>query len=161
MGSLDRVKDAAAKAGLVIEIRRMGASTRTAEDAAAQCGASVAAIVKSLIFAGAESGRLYLFMVSGANRLSLEKAAALAGEPLVRADPRLVRELTGFAIGGVAPIGHLDPLPAFADATLLGFERVWAAAGAHDAVFAAAPAALIDAAGARVAPLADIEPSVP
>jgi prolyl-tRNA editing enzyme YbaK/EbsC (Cys-tRNA(Pro) deacylase) len=100
-------------------------------------------------------------MVSGTNRLSLEKAAALAGEPLERAEPRQVREVTGFAIGGVAPIGHLEPLSAFADETLLGFARVWAAAGAHDAVFAAAPAALIEAAGASVAALADLEPQVP
>ena len=153
-GSLDRVMQAAAKAGLPIEIRRMGASTRTAEEAAEQCGCAVAQIVKSLIFQGERSGALYLFLLSGTNRLDLDKAAAVAGEALSRADPRLVRERTGFAIGGVAPIGHRIELPTFADRSLLTFDRVWAAAGAHDAVFAAEPAALIAATGARSADLA-------
>lgn len=153
-GSLERVTNAAARAGLPIEIRRMGASTRTAEEAAQQCGCDVAQIVKSLIFHGERSGELFLFLLSGTNRLDLNKAAAVAGEPLSRADPRLVRERTGFAIGGVAPIGHRIDLPTFADQSLLTFERVWAAAGAHDAVFAAEPAALIAAAKAKSADLA-------
>jgi len=154
MGSIERVSEAARSAGLSIEIRRMGASTRTAEEAAAQCDCTVAQIVKSLIFQGEGSGRLYLFLVSGSNQLDLGKAAQLAGEPLKRADPRHIRDETGFAIGGVSPIGHRIAIPAFADATLLTFERVWAAAGAHDAVFAAEPKALIAAANASVADLA-------
>lgn len=153
-GSIERVMQAAADAGLDIEVRRMGASTRTAEEAAQQCGCTVAQIVKSLIFQGETSGKLYLFLVSGSNQLDLGKAAALAGEMLKRAEPRHIRDQTGFAIGGVSPLGHLIAIPAFADETLLGFERVWAAAGAHDAVFAADPAALLEAANATVAPLA-------
>ncbi len=153
-GSIDRVTKAAADAGLDIEIRRMGASTRTAEEAAQQCGCTVAQIVKSLIFQGEGSGRLYLFLVSGSNQLDLDKAATLAGEKLKRADPRHVRDETGFAIGGVSPIGHMIAIPAFADETLMGFDRVWAAAGAHDAVFASAPGALVDAARAVVACIA-------
>jgi prolyl-tRNA editing enzyme YbaK/EbsC (Cys-tRNA(Pro) deacylase) len=153
-GSIDRVTQAAADAGLEIEVRRMGASTATAEEAAAQCGCSVAQIVKSLIFQGETTGKLFLFLVSGTNQLDLGKAAALAGEALRRADPRQIRGETGFAIGGVAPIGHLVAIPAFADETLLGFERVWAAAGAHDAVFVADPHAMINAARAVVAELA-------
>jgi prolyl-tRNA editing enzyme YbaK/EbsC (Cys-tRNA(Pro) deacylase) len=153
-GSIDRVSAAAAAAGLEIEIRRMGASTRTAEEAAAQCGCTVSQIVKSLIFQGETSGMLFLFLVSGSNQLDLAKAAQLAGETLKRADPRHIRDETGFAIGGVAPIGHLVPIQAFADETLLQFDAVWAAAGAHDAVFAAEPKALIAAAEARTAALA-------
>lgn len=153
-GSIERATSAAAEAGLVIEIKRMGASTRTAEEAAAQCGCDVAQIVKSLVFQGEASGRLYLFLVSGMNQLDLGKAAHLAGEPLKRADPRHIRDETGFAIGGVSPIGHRIAIPAFADETLLSFDRVWAAAGAHDAVFAAEPKALAAAAKARVAALA-------
>ncbi|MGP2492394.1 YbaK/EbsC family protein [Mesorhizobium sp. PUT5] len=153
-GSIERVTQAAADAGLDIEVRRMGASTRTAEEAAQQCGCTVAQIVKSLVFQGETSDRLYLFLVSGSNQLDLGKAAALAGEALKRAEPRHIRDQTGFAIGGVSPLGHLIAIPAFADETLLGFERVWAAAGAHDAVFAAAPAALVKAAKAAVVPLA-------
>lgn len=152
--SIKRVEEAAKASGLAIEVRRMGESTRTAEEAAAQCGCAVAQIVKSLIFQGKDSGRLLLFLVAGNNRLDTEKAAALAGEALDRADPRLIRERTGFAIGGVSPIGHLEPVAAFADETLLGFDVVWAAAGAHDAVFSAEPNALVAAAGARVAQLA-------
>ena len=153
-GSIDRVRVAAEAAGLEIEVKRMGASTRTAEEAAEQCGCAVSQIVKSLIFKGADSGRLYLFLVSGSNRLDQAKAAALAGEALGRADPREIRERTGFAIGGVAPIGYDEPLPSFADQALLDFEIVWAAAGAHDAVFSAEPRALVEAAGATVADLA-------
>ncbi len=153
-GSIDRVCEAAEVAGLRIDIRRMGASTRTAEEAAVQCGCTVAQIVKSLIFKGETSSELYLFLISGANQLDLNKAAKLATEPLKRAEPRCIRDQTGFAIGGVAPIGHLAPIPAFADETLLEFDVVWAAAGAHDAVFAAEPQALIAAARAKTASLA-------
>jgi prolyl-tRNA editing enzyme YbaK/EbsC (Cys-tRNA(Pro) deacylase) len=153
-GSIDRVTQAAQAAGLAIEVRRMGASTRTAEEAAAQCGCDVAQIVKSLIFQGRESGSLYLFLVSGTNQLDLDKAASLVGEKLKRADPRQIRDETGFAIGGVSPIGHLVPIRALADETLLAFDQVWAAAGAHDAVFAAEPKALLEAAKAQVADLA-------
>lgn len=152
--SIKRVQQAAAAAGLTIEVRRMGESTRTAEEAAQQCGCAVAQIVKSLIFQGEDSGRLVLFLVAGNNRLDTTRAAELAGEKLDRADPRLIRERTGFAIGGVAPIGHLEAIAAFADETLLGYDVVWAAAGAHDAVFASEPKALLAAANARIAAIA-------
>ena len=152
--SIKRVEQAAEAAGLAIEVRRMGESTRTAEEAAQQCGCAVAQIVKSLIFQGKDSGRLVLFLVAGNNRLDTGAAAQLAGEALERADPRLIRERTGFAIGGVAPIGHLEPIAAFADETLLGYDLVWAAAGAHDAVFASEPKALLAAANARIAAIA-------
>jgi len=153
-GSIERVEKAARGAGLDIEVKRMGASTRTAEEAARQCGCDVGQIVKSLVFEGERSGRLYLFLVSGANQLDLGKAAASTGEPLKRADPRRVRDETGFAIGGVAPIGHQISIATFADETLLGYDRVWAAAGAHDAVFAADPSALVKAAEATSADIA-------
>lgn len=152
--SIERVKRAATEAGLDIEIRRMGESTRTAEEAARQCGCAVAQIVKSLIFEGADTGRLYLFLVPGDRQLDLDKAAAHAGEGLRRADPRKVREETGFAIGGVSPLGHTDGIRCFADAGLLAFDAVWAAAGAHDAVFAAEPKALVAAARAQTADIA-------
>lgn len=152
-GSVERVRKAARDAGLKIEIRRMGASTRTAEEAAAQCGCGVSEIVKSLVFEGKESGRLFLFLIGGDKRLDAAKARNMAGEPLDRADPRKVREETGFAIGGVAPIGHAIEIATFADAGLLSHETVWAAAGAHDAVFQSEPQALIEAAKAIVGDL--------
>lgn len=152
--SIERVRAAAAEAGLTIEVFRMGASTRTAEEAARQCGCAVEQIVKSLVFEGVGSGRLYLFLVSGADRLDLEKAAALVGEKLKRADPRKVREETGFAIGGVSPLGHADAIACFADVKLQGYDLVWAAAGAHDAVFSTRPEPLLKAARATVADIA-------
>jgi len=152
--SIERVVDAGSRAGLKIEVRRFGRSTRTAEEAAYECGCDVAQIVKSLIFEGRKTGRLILFLVSGINRLDETKAAVAAGEPVKRADPVKVREITGFAIGGVAPIGSLETLPVYADETLLTFPAVWAAAGAHDAVFEVEPNALVMAAGAVVSDLA-------
>jgi prolyl-tRNA editing enzyme YbaK/EbsC (Cys-tRNA(Pro) deacylase) len=153
-GSIERVSQAAREAGLEIEIRRMGESTRTAQDAANQCGCAVGQIVKSLIFEGETSGRLVLFLVSGDRQLDLAKAAALVGEGLKRADPRRIRDETGFAIGGVSPIGHKAAIRAYADRTLLEHAIVWAAAGAHDAVFSSEPGALIAAAGATPQDLA-------
>ncbi|HFQ15156.1 MAG TPA: YbaK/EbsC family protein [Rhodobacteraceae bacterium] len=150
----DRVRAAAAAAGLEIRIRRMGESTRTAEEAARQCGCDLAQIIKSLVFQGKGSGQLFLFLIPGDRRLDMDKAALVAGEEVSRADPRRVRERTGFAIGGVSPIGHLEPPLIFADKSLLDHAHVWAAAGAHDAVFRATPAALIKAAGAGMADLA-------
>lgn len=154
-GSIERVAEAAGAAGIDIEVRRMGASTRTSEDAARQCGCSVAQIMKSLVFQGEVSETLYLFLLQGSSRLDLAKAAALTGETLKRAEPRLIRERTGFAIGGVSPIGHMAAIPAFAEEALLDHEVVWAAAGAHDAVFAAEPRALLAAAKAMVADIAE------
>ncbi|MEP3115514.1 YbaK/EbsC family protein [Nisaea sp.] len=151
--SVNRVKAAAEAAGLSVEILRMPDSTRTAAEAAAACGCDVTQIVKSLIFKGGETGALKLLLVSGANQVDLEKAAALVGEPLERADPREVREITGFAIGGVSPLGHLTPVETWMDESLLCFETVWAAAGAPNAVFEVTGDALKNAAGATVAAL--------
>lgn len=148
--SIERVRHAAEKAGLAIEVKRMGESTRTAQEAAQQCGCDVAQIVKSLIFEGETSGALYLFLVSGSRQLDLAKAADAAAETLKRADPRRIREETGFAIGGVSPLGQPPEVRRFADRSLCDFDIVWAAAGAHDAVFAADASALIEAAGATV-----------
>lgn len=153
VGSLARVEAAARAAGLTIEIRRMGESTRTAEEAATQCGVTVDRIVKSLVFQGADSKKLMLFLVPGDRQMDVAKAAILAGEPLKRADPRHVREETGFAIGGVSPLGHRIDMPTFADGSLMRHPTVWAAAGAHDAVFEAEPNALACAAGAIIADL--------
>ena len=151
--SINRVKTAAETAGLAIKILQMPNSTRTAAEAAAACGCDVAQIVKSLIFKGRETGALKLLLVSGAHQLDLEKAAGLIGEALERADPKEVRDITGFAIGGVSPLGHLTPIDTWMDATLLGFGTVWAAAGAPNAVFEVASAALSDAASATIADL--------
>lgn len=152
-GSVDRVRAAARELGLDIEIMRMDGSTRTAEEAARQCGCLPGEIVKSLVFQGRQSTRLYLFLVAGDAQLDLARAAAAAGEDLARADPQTVREVTGFAIGGVSPIGHKTPIDTFADENLAARDAVWAAAGAPDAVFQCRAETLLTAAGARIGPL--------
>jgi prolyl-tRNA editing enzyme YbaK/EbsC (Cys-tRNA(Pro) deacylase) len=147
--SVKRVERAAVDLGLDIAVKRMGESTRTAEDAARACGCDVAQIVKSLIFKGARSGDLILLLVSGAHHVDLVAAAEQIGEPLARADASEVRARTGFAIGGVSPIGHLEAPNVWIDRHLFSFETVWAAAGAPDAVFEIVPQKLADATSAQ------------
>lgn len=147
--SAKRVQDAACAAGLDITVVEMPSSTRTAEDAAASCGCAVAQIVKSLVFRGAESGKPYLMLVSGANRLDERGVVAVLGEGLTRADAAYVRDVTGYAIGGIPPLGHATPMQVFIDEDLLGYDTVWAAAGTPRAVFAVDPKRLANAAGAR------------
>jgi prolyl-tRNA editing enzyme YbaK/EbsC (Cys-tRNA(Pro) deacylase) len=149
--SLARVRADAADRGLSIEPVRLDEGTRTAADAARACGCEIDQIVKSIIFREAGSDRHVLFLTAGGNRVDPAKAAALAGAPLEKADAASVRAVTGFAIGGVAPLGHVGPIDAWLDPRLLDFARVWAAAGTPHHVFAAVPAALAAAAGARVA----------
>lgn len=146
--STERVRQAAEAAGLPILIREMPQSTRTAEEAAAACGTSVGQIVKSLIFRGAASGEPVLLLVSGKNRVDTEAAARTIGETLERMDADAVRAATGFAIGGVAPIGAVVPIRTYVDEDLLAYATVWAAAGSPQAVFEAEPRALAKAVGA-------------
>jgi len=149
--SLKRVKAAIAAAGLETEVLEMAEGTRTAEDAARAAACEVDQIVKSIIFKGEESGHVVLFLTAGGNRVSAEKASAVAGQPLGKADADLIRAETGFAIGGVAPLGHLTPIRSYYDPRLLDFDVVWAAAGTPRHIFAAAPAALLAATGAEQA----------
>lgn len=132
----------------------MPASTRTAQEAADACGCDVAQIVKSLIFEGTETGDLVLLLVSGRHQVDMDKAHEAVGESLKRAEIKRVRDETGFAIGGVAPLGHTAPLRTWIDKTLLEFDAVWAAAGAPNTVFEVNPAALKEATGAPVVKLA-------
>ena len=149
--SLKRVKAAIAAAGLETEVLEMAEGTRTAEDAARAAACEVDQIVKSIIFKGEESGHVVLFLTAGGNRVSAEKASMVAGQKLGKADADLIRAETGFAIGGVAPLGHLTPIRSYYDPRLLDFDVVWAAAGTPRHVFAAAPAALLAATGAEQA----------
>jgi prolyl-tRNA editing enzyme YbaK/EbsC (Cys-tRNA(Pro) deacylase) len=151
--AVQRVANAARAAGLAIDVKVMPASTRTAEDAAAACGCDVAQIVKSLIFKGKASGRPYLLLVSGGNRVNEKAMAATLGEEIVRPDADFVRAATGFAIGGIPPLGHATPLTPWLDEDLLQFGTVWAAAGTPSAVFAVDPKALAAATGATIIPV--------
>ncbi|WP_243371059.1 YbaK/EbsC family protein [Microvirga solisilvae] len=140
-----KVKDFAAKLGLEIHVRAMPQSTRTAEEAAAACDCDVAQIVKSLVFQGAASGTPYLLLVSGKNRVDQDGVAHSIGEALTRPDARIVRDWTGFAIGGIPPFGHDRPMKTFIDPDLLAHDIVWAAAGTPHAVFSVEPKALAKA----------------
>ena len=151
--SLARVRRALADAGLTVEILEMG-ETRTAQQAAQAAGCALDQIAKSIVFRGRTSGRALLFLTAGGNRVCPDRAADAAGEPLERADAALNRARTGFAIGGVAPLGHATALPAFFDPRLGEFDRVWAAAGTPRHIFAIAPADLQRVAAAQVAEFA-------
>lgn len=149
--SAKRVQHALEEKGYAhLRVVALPASTRTAQEAAEAVGTDIGQIVKSLIFVGT---RPYLFLVSGRNRLDLSKAQRAAGETLRRATPEEVRLLTGYAIGGVPPVGHPTPLPTFLDEDLLAYPRVWAAGGTPNALFSLTPGELLALTGARVADL--------
>jgi prolyl-tRNA editing enzyme YbaK/EbsC (Cys-tRNA(Pro) deacylase) len=149
--SLKRVRAALRVAGLPADPLEMADGTRTAEEAAAAAGCTPDQICKSIIFQGHDSGECLLFLTAGGNRVDAAKAADVAGEALDRADAAAVRARTGFAIGGVAPIGHLHPIRAFWDPRLSDFAEIWAAAGTPRHVFPVAPADLRRLAGAQPA----------
>ena len=132
--SLTRVTAALTAAGLTPDIRAMADSTRTAEQAATAAGVQVDQIVKSILLQGT-SGQLYLFLTAGGNQVDPARATILAGEALYRADADTVRRITGFAIGGVSPVGHLTPLPTWLDPKLTEFSELWAAAGTPNHIF--------------------------
>lgn len=142
--AVQRVQEAAKRLGLEVEVVQMPASTRTAAEAAEACGCTVGQIVKSLIFKGSESGLPYLLLVSGANRVNEEAVGRILGETLERPDAAFVREVTGYAIGGIPPFGHLADIGTWMDRDLLRYETVWAAAGTPHSVFRVAPAVLRD-----------------
>lgn len=148
--STERLKAAADAAGLTVEIVLMPESTRTAEEAAQACGCAVGQIVKSLIFKTAHTGKPVLLLVSGSNRVNERQVADLIGEPLARMSGREVRDVTGFAIGGVAPLGATAPLATYFDRDLLQHEFLWAAGGKPNAVFRTNPDDLLRATGAQV-----------
>nr|WP_255575093.1 YbaK/EbsC family protein [Caldovatus aquaticus] len=128
-------------------IRAFPEGTRSAAEAAAAVGCAVAQIAKSLVFrAGA---RPVLVIASGANRVDLAKVAQAIGQPVRRADGGWVRDATGFAIGGVAPVGHPVPPIALVDEDLFVFDRVWAAAGSPFHLFETTPAELLRLSGGR------------
>lgn len=149
--SLKRVRAALEAAGIAYDLREMEASTRTAQEAADAAGCALDQIVKSIIFRGETSGHVKLFLTAGGNRVSDAKASAVAGEPLGKADADLIRAETGFAIGGVSPVGHLNPVSAFLDPRLMEFDLVWAAAGTPRHIFSIDPKVLPDLTGATIA----------
>lgn len=161
--AIQRVLDAAARKGVSLEVTRFEESTHTAAEAASAVGAELGQIVKSLVFVvPSDNGpEPLLCLVSGPNRVDLARLAAVAGESEVRrATAREAHELTGFAIGGIPPIGHTRPLRVIMDPDLGRYPIVWAAAGLPTAVFPVPPATLRVLANATVAPIAEARSAV-
>jgi prolyl-tRNA editing enzyme YbaK/EbsC (Cys-tRNA(Pro) deacylase) len=134
-----RVAQLLRDAGIEPRVVEFEQTTRTSAEAAAAIGCNVAQIAKSIVFRGTASGQAVVVVASGTNRVSEAKVASLVGEPLARADADFVREGTGYAIGGVAPIGHARPVKLLLDADLQKYARLWAAAGTPFSVFPITP----------------------
>ncbi|WP_147124790.1 YbaK/EbsC family protein [Shimia ponticola] len=148
--SLKRVARALQELNLDVDIKEVS-QARTAQEAADSLGCSVAQIANSIIFLGQRSGRVFLFLTSGANRVDADKAGSVAGEPLGKADAAIIRAQTGFAIGGVAPVGHLTPTLAWFDPHLLTFDLIYAAAGTPRHLFGLNPQKMLEISGAQPA----------
>lgn len=141
--------------GIDARVQHLPDSTRTAAEAAAAIGCRVSEIAKSVIFRDLDQDRPLLVVASGTNRVSKSRLEALAGCRVGRADADFVRRTTGYAIGGVPPFGHQQPLTTFIDEDLFAFEQVWAAAGGSFDVFAVSPPDLLDASGGQRVEIAE------
>ena len=142
--SAQRVQDALAEKGFANRVIVMPSTTRTSADAAAACGCTVGQIAKSIVFRAKSSGGPVLVIASGVNRVNEKAVKAALGEKIGKADADFVREATGFAIGGVAPVGHSGPVTIFVDRDLLQYDEIWAAGGTPHAVFKLTPGELVE-----------------
>jgi len=138
-----------------VRVIQLPSSARTAAEAARAVGCGIDQIAKSLVFRGQKTGRPVLVIASGRNRVDEKRLSDFAAEPVLPADPDFVRQRTGFAIGGVPPVGHAEEIETYLDEDLLNLEEIWAAAGAPDAVFSIRSADLVAIAGGRVVRLAE------
>ena len=137
-----RVREALATAGIAAEIIELPGAARTAKQAADFLRCNVAQIANSLVFRAARNEPL-LVMSSGARRVDVERLAKIVGQPVGKADADFVRQRTGFAIGGVAPVGHAAPLRTFVDGSMAAYLDLWAAAGHPHTVFRLSYAELV------------------
>jgi prolyl-tRNA editing enzyme YbaK/EbsC (Cys-tRNA(Pro) deacylase) len=133
--SAQRVQDALDASGVSCRVVAMPRTARTSQEAADAIGCHVGQIAKSIVFRGMRSAKPILILASGVNRITESRIQALMGEPVMRPDAQYVREATGFAIGGVAPIGFPRPIQTWIDQDLLQFPEIWAAAGTPTMVF--------------------------
>jgi prolyl-tRNA editing enzyme YbaK/EbsC (Cys-tRNA(Pro) deacylase) len=132
---VERVRNALAAAGITSPIVELPGAARTALAAAAFLGCDVAQIANSLVFRTERTGGAVLVMSSGARRVDTARLAQVVGEPIGKADAAFVRERTGFAIGGVAPVGHATTIAAYVEMSLASHAEIWAAAGHPHTVF--------------------------
>ena len=133
--SAQKIQDQLKSLGYEYTVIEHSESTRTAQEAADRAGCELGQIVKSLIFQGRDSGKPILVLTSGANRVDEKRISEYAGEPIRRADADFVRLVTGFAIGGVPPVGHLQKMDTYIDEDFLQYPTIWAAAGTPNAIF--------------------------
>jgi prolyl-tRNA editing enzyme YbaK/EbsC (Cys-tRNA(Pro) deacylase) len=148
--SARRVQEVLESLGVSSRVTEMSATTRSAQEAARAVGCEVGQIAKSLVFKGASSHKAVLVVASGANRVNEKALSGQLGEPVLKADADFVRQATGFAIGGVPPVGHPQPLTVFIDEDLFHYADIWAAAGTPQAVFKLTAQELLRITGGRV-----------
>ena len=149
--SAQKIQDQLKSLGYDYTVIEHAESTRTAQEAADRAGCELGQIVKSLIFRGKDSGKPILVLTSGANRVDEKRVSEYAGETIGRADADFVRAVTGFAIGGVPPFGHLQKLETYFDEDFLQYESIWAAAGTPNAIFEVKTADLQKMTDAKIA----------
>lgn len=148
--SAEKVQNVLNEFGFELNVVEFSDSTRTSEDAAKAIGCTVGQIAKSLIFKGKTSENPILIVASGPNRVNEKAVKEYIGEKLGKADAAFVLEHTGFAIGGIPPIAHKEPITTFVDEDLLKYEEIWAAAGTPNAVFKLTPKILLEITKAKV-----------
>jgi prolyl-tRNA editing enzyme YbaK/EbsC (Cys-tRNA(Pro) deacylase) len=148
--SAKRIQDALDALGMKVEVVELPASTRTSAEAASAIGCSIGQIAKSIIFRTVGSSRPVMVIASGVNRVNEKKIQNIIGEAIKKADPDFVRKATGYAIGGVPPIGHAETIITIIDEDLTKLDEIWAAAGTPNAVFKLSPANLVQMTGGSV-----------
>ena len=148
--SAQKIQDFLAQSGYQLQVVELPDLTRTAVEAAQAIGCEVGQIVKSLIFKAKRSQKPVLVIASGSNRVDEKRIEAQIGEPLGKADAEFVRVQTGFAIGGVPPLGHRSPIQTFIDQDLFDYKEIWAAAGTPHAVFQLTPQILQELTGGQI-----------
>jgi prolyl-tRNA editing enzyme YbaK/EbsC (Cys-tRNA(Pro) deacylase) len=148
--SPQKVQGALKALGLANQVVELQSTTRTSADAAQAVGCRVEQIAKSIVFRAKQTDKPILVIASGPNRVNEKRIEEFISEPLGKADADYVRKHTGFVIGGVPPIGHLEKLEIFIDEDLLKYEEIWAAAGSPNAIFRLTPSDLIKMTGGRV-----------
>jgi prolyl-tRNA editing enzyme YbaK/EbsC (Cys-tRNA(Pro) deacylase) len=151
--SAQKIQAALRSLGFDYTVIEFQESTRTAQEAADRVGCTLGQIIKSLVFKGEKSGKAILVLTSGSNRVDEKRIGEYAGEPIRRADPDFVRAATGFAIGGVPPLGHAQTLETYLDEDLLQHPTIWGAAGTHNAVFEMESSALQKMTGGKIVPV--------
>jgi prolyl-tRNA editing enzyme YbaK/EbsC (Cys-tRNA(Pro) deacylase) len=155
--SAQRVQDALTAQGFTNQVIELADSTRTSAEAAAAVGCTVGQIAKSLVFRGKRTRQPLLIIASGSNRVDEKQVAAHVGERPERADADFVRAASGFAIGGIPPLGHDEPIATYIDQDLLQYDLIWAAAGHPNAVFRLTPAELLEMTRGQVIPVARVQ----